>query len=344
MKAVQRKPDFDIALTNLGNAIKDIGRSWDAIQYYRRAVALNPNLFEATCGLLNSLCSICDWRGRGAVPHEVGVDDDGALVSPSESGTPGWITKMVDICMQQIALGYTQTVGIIDRSSDVDGWLQALQAVQGRPLREDEKARWRACLARYYSNEDRAMSGVNEVGFIIRFIDWVQPRLQRRWYLRLYGKALRSEQPVSPLEDLSAHFLRPVLPANLTIPPVPSVLPFHTFTYPLSARITRLIAHRNALRISYLGLSQAWLPKHVFRPPSPPFRGKLNIGYVSNDINQCLVCTIATSSTSTCTPPVLGMVLITARGSLIRLRMSWTCLRGRRMRLRNIFWRRTFTS
>lgn len=204
------------------------GRSWDAIQYYRRAVALNPNLFEATCGLLNSLCSICDWRGRGAVPHEVGVDDDGALVSPSESGTPGWITKMVDICMQQIALGYTQIVGIIDRSSDVDGWLQALQAVQGRPLREDEKARWRACLARYYSNEDRAMSGVNEVGFIIRFIDWVQPRLQRRWYLRLYGKALRSEQPVSPLEDLSAHFLRPVLPANLTIPPVPSVLPFHT--------------------------------------------------------------------------------------------------------------------
>lgn len=30
--------------------------------------------------------------------------------------------------------------------------------------------------------------------------------------------------------------------------------------------------------------SQTWIPKHVFRPPSPPVKNKLNVGYVSNDI------------------------------------------------------------
>ena len=78
MKAVEHKPDFDIALANLGNAIKDVvcmrshhrlslpdvelfqGRPWDAIEYYKRSAAANPNLPEAICGLANSLSSICD--------------------------------------------------------------------------------------------------------------------------------------------------------------------------------------------------------------------------------------------------------------------------------------------
>ena len=205
------------------------GRSWDAIEYYRRAVSLNPDLPEATCGLVNSLSAICDWRGRGAVPNEVGVDDNGGIIMPLEHGSPGWITKMIEICERQIDSSYMQNIGIIHKSATVEEWLQVVENAQGRALREDERARWRECLRRYFGDEDRTRSGINEVGFIIRFLDWVQPRLQRQWYIQAFGKMVSSDEPMfdtSP--ELAARFPRPVLPANMSSPPVPSVLPFHT--------------------------------------------------------------------------------------------------------------------
>jgi protein O-GlcNAc transferase len=48
--------------------------------------------------------------------------------------------------------------------------------------------------------------------------------------------------------------------------------------------MNRLIAHRNALRISFTTLSQSWLPSHVYPPPPPPHNGILNIGYLTNDV------------------------------------------------------------
>lgn len=65
---------------------------------------------------------------------------------------------------------------------------------------------------------------------------------------------------------------------------VSRVLTPQQFIYPLPPRIIRLIAHRNALRISFTALSQPWLPRHVYPPPPPPVNGVLNIGYVSNDV------------------------------------------------------------
>ncbi|KAI0932202.1 hypothetical protein AcW2_000893 [Taiwanofungus camphoratus] len=290
MRAIQRKPDFDIALANLGNAIKDMGRSWDAIEYYRRAVSVNPDLPEATCGLVNALCSICDWRGRGAVMHEVGVDDLGDILCPRQTGGaahPGWITNMIEICDRQLNLGYTQSIGIIEKSGTLDQWLQVVESAKGHSLRPDERRRWTASFQRFFGKTDRVQKRINEAGFVLRFIDWVQPRLQRQWYIQAYGKRLSSEQPIFDLSsDRSSSFLRPPLPGNLDCPPTPSVLPFHTFTYPLSPRLARLIAHRNALRISYTAFSQSWLPRHVFHPPPPPVGGKLNIGYLSNDVND----------------------------------------------------------
>ncbi|KZT65129.1 glycosyltransferase family 41 protein [Daedalea quercina L-15889] len=284
-KAIRRKPDFDIALANLGNAVKDLGRSWDAIEYYRRAVSVNPELPEALCGLVNSLSAICDWRGRGSVPNEVGVDEHGGLLMPSEMGSPGWITKMIEICERQIDAGYAQSVGAVQKTATAEEWLQLVEAAQGRTLREHEAARWRECLGRYYSGATRG--GVNKVGFVIRFVDWVQPRLQRQWYIQAFGRIAYADEPMVDTDpDLAARFPRPVLPPNMASPPVPSVLPFHTFTYPLSPRAARLVAHRNALRISFMAHSQTWIPRHVFRPPSPPVHGKLNIGYVSNDVND----------------------------------------------------------
>lgn len=54
------------------------------------------------------------------------------------------------------------------------------------------------------------------------------------------------------------------------------------FIYPLSAREIRLVAHRNAIRVSHSTLTRPWLPEHVYPPPPPP-GPKINVGYVSSD-------------------------------------------------------------
>ncbi|OJT15839.1 hypothetical protein TRAPUB_3437 [Trametes pubescens] len=292
MKALEQKPDFDIALANLGNAIKDVGRPWDAITYYRRAARVDPTLPEAVCGLVNSLSSICDWHGRGAVAGEVGVDDGGFVIPPGPHPQTGWITNMVAVTDAQIAQGYAPGVGVPALRAAMEECLRALAVVQGRPVTPRELVAWQARFERLARRGEGVEGGergerVNEAGFLIRFIDWVQPRLQRQWYLRAYGKTLAVEKAVATSEEnYHGFYLRPTLPKTLQPPPVPSVLPFHTFTYPLTPRVNRLIPHRSALRLSYTALAQPWLPKHVYRPPRPPIRGKLNIGYISNDVNN----------------------------------------------------------
>ncbi|KAI0825131.1 glycosyl transferase family 41-domain-containing protein [Trametes gibbosa] len=302
-KAVEQKPDFDIALANLGNAIKDAGRPWDAVAYYRRAAAAAPALPEAVCGLANALASICDWRARGALAHELGVDDAGLPIPPGEHTHEGWVTRMVQVTDRQVAAGCCGAVGAAAPAAMqavLEECLSALAAAYGRALTPAEGAQWQARfgrLARSGREEalgaratDNSEAHANAAGFLIRFVDWVQPRLQRRWYVREHGRTLavdaRGASAGTSEEGLHALFLRPALPKTMQSPAVPSVLPFHTFTYPLTPKVTRLIPHRNALRISYTALTQPWLPKHVYRPPPPPVRGKLNVGYISNDVNN----------------------------------------------------------
>ncbi|KAH9849758.1 TPR-like protein [Lenzites betulinus] len=305
-KAVEHKPDFDIALANLGNAIKDAGRPWDAVAYYRRAAAAAPALPEAVCGLANALASICDWRARGALPHELGVDDVGHPLAPGDHAREGWMTRMVQVTERQVAVAGAGDAGVVGApavQAALEECLRALAVAGGRALTPAETARWTARFRRLAESErdvgaeaagvrGEGERRVNEAGFLIRFVDWIQPRLQRRWYVRAYGRTLAVGVQVPAAvtaeddSDLRAVFLRPALPKTMQAPAVPSVLPFHTFTYPLTPRVTRLIPHRSALRISYTALTQPWLPKHVYRPPRPPVGGKLNIGYISNDVNN----------------------------------------------------------
>lgn len=83
----------------------------------------------------------------------------------------------------------------------------------------------------------------------------------------------------------SSSYLRPQLPAALLVPHAPTVLPFHTFTAPISAKQIRLISQRNGYRISASTLRMPWLPATVFSPPAPP-RPCLKVGYVSSDFNN----------------------------------------------------------
>jgi hypothetical protein len=111
---------------------------------------------------------------------------------------------------------------------------------------------------------------------IVRYVERVTRAKMRQWYID------RHERRMASAADA---YLRPRLPAALTVPTAPTVLPFHTFTCPLTARDIRTISQRNALRISCTTLKSSWLPDTVYPPPRPP-APHLNIGYVSSDFNN----------------------------------------------------------
>ncbi len=105
--------NFDIALANLANAVKDKGEIGEAITYYKRAVTSNPDFAEAVCGLANALNSVCKWDGRGGVHHRGGiqdrwhVDDGGVLYDSKQSpnASHGWIERVVVIVEKQLLDG-----------------------------------------------------------------------------------------------------------------------------------------------------------------------------------------------------------------------------------------------
>ncbi|KAF4582926.1 putative UDP-N-acetylglucosamine--peptide N-acetylglucosaminyltransferase SEC [Ophiocordyceps camponoti-floridani] len=108
-RAVLCDGTFDIALTNLANAVKDKGRIVDAIAYYRRALCSNPEFDEAVCGLFIALNFVCDWRGRGGVLLTSGdydrwhVDDDGKILDArKQSGARGLAMRVVGIVAHQL--------------------------------------------------------------------------------------------------------------------------------------------------------------------------------------------------------------------------------------------------
>ena len=111
---------------------------------------------------------------------------------------------------------------------------------------------------------------------IVRLIERATRSITWQWYQDryIYGK----DYPVFK-------YRRPQLPGALTAPNAPTVLPFHTFTCPLSAKQIRQISQRNGLRISTSTLRLPWLPPTVFPPPSPP-SPYLRVGYVSSDFNN----------------------------------------------------------
>lgn len=257
----------------LGNAIKDQGRTQDSVSYYRRAVQANPRFPEALCGLVNALLAVCDWK-------EVYSEDP---------NWPGWMASVSELVSSQLDEGSQYGMGVLQSEGSIQHWLDVIVRSIG-DSRPSTIAAWKARLEPFYQNTDRQVTKINEGSFTIRLIERLMKSIQRRWYLDVYGQSFRnssaSTTKIQPTSNDVQKYPKLNLPSSLSTPaPVPCVLPFHTFTYPLSARQVRLISHRNALRISQNTLSQMWRAPHVYPPPQPP-SPKINIGYISSDFNN----------------------------------------------------------
>lgn len=206
------------------------GRPWDAIPYYRRAYEINPTLPDATCGLFNSMQSICDWRDRGKTTLETtGVDSEGKLCDLGEEILTGYMPKLIDTCDAQLSIAYSRNIGVISTAKSIDDWLRMVENAIGSPLSPEDRNRWHTRFAFFYDNTRRAGRTLNEGGYTIRFLEWVQRRLQRRWYIDTYGMAVSTSDSIQPpsLENAGS-YQRPILLPNMSAPITPSVLPFHT--------------------------------------------------------------------------------------------------------------------
>ena len=275
-QAVQCDSKFDIALANLANAVKDSGRINDAIGYYKRAVQANPDFAEAVCGLANALNSVCNWTGRGGIAPSRGirdqwhVDDQGRLRDVKELGVDsGWIKRVVDIVDKQLKDGELWGYGVL-LNVTADQLYPALAAAANASQSSIEGRAALNSILRSWSNKKWEGSRVVRlIERIVKYIGW-------QWYQDRYVH--RKEYPASK-------YTRPHFPAALTPPNAPTVLPFHTFTCPLSAKQIRHISQRNGLRISCSTLRSPWLPPTVYPPPAPP-SPHLNVGYVSSDFNN----------------------------------------------------------
>jgi tetratricopeptide (TPR) repeat protein len=264
---------FDIALTNLANAVKDRGKIYDAIVYYKRAVQSNPDFAEAVCGLSTALNSVCDWRNRGGVVLEAGrfdrwhVDEEGMLVDAkiSRQGV-GLMKRVVDIVEKQLNEAAVWGNGLLRQDSVLQTLMSQLSDAGARVT--DGKLDLSVELQKW---ADRPWEGSR----IVRLVERSTRAATHRWYSDRHLKGV----------EAAVGYPRPRLPSGLTVPVAPTVLPFHTFTCPLTARDIRLISQRNALRISASTLRSPWLPRDVYPPPKPP-APHLNIGYLSSDFNN----------------------------------------------------------
>jgi predicted O-linked N-acetylglucosamine transferase (SPINDLY family) len=269
--AVKCDGNFDIALANLANAVKDQGRVADAISFYRRAVQANPEFAEAVCGLATALNSVCGWHGRGGIYADHGrrdrihVNEHGMMFEGRTAS--GWVSRVVEIVEKQLKDGESWGIGTLSPAV-IDLLCQQLTAMQDTDEIQN---------IRLLRHALQSWSGKNWEGSrVVRLIERAIRRIGWQWYQDRYkyGK----DYPVR-------RYTRPTLPASLTSPNAPTVLPFHTFTAPLSAKQIRQISQRNGLRISVSTLRSTWLPSTVYPPPEPP-RPHLNVGYVSSDFNN----------------------------------------------------------
>lgn len=215
------------------------------------------------------------------------VKDDGMLLdSKHDGGGHGWIQRVVTIVQKQLEDGRSWGQGVLlcrsrltaeHTTSHIYTEGQTFQILLRQLEIADTGHQWsqekmERMIWILHSWCGKPLEGMRIVQMVERSIK----RAMHRWYQDKY--VYQRNRPHSS-------YARPHIPSSLASPGAPTVLPFHTFTCPLSAKQIRTISQRNALRISCSTLRAPWLPATVYPPPPPP-APHLNIGYVSSDFNN----------------------------------------------------------
>ncbi|KAJ1809013.1 hypothetical protein LPJ77_001955 [Coemansia sp. RSA 2523] len=323
LKAVRASPNFVEAVCGLANAMAGVcdwrardGLYTEIAVRWRGAALANDDVAKQIFHVMS--------RGRRPTAHEYAgklrqMIGYASALSPRETDgvdkRRGWMNRVVEIVDQQLSDGRawarsllltepTDGVGIARPTAALIWFLDGLcrllpQATLAPASPLTQFLHSALALVREVSdfgaealpaNTARSWAYLarqvrNEGGWAMRLVERAMIVLQRQWYWDV------QQRKSSALDALTnphnSVYQRPALPTGMVAPLVPTVLPFHTFTYPLDAREIRLISHRNAMRLSFttLGGSAPWLPAHLYAPPPPP-SPHIRIGYVSSDFNN----------------------------------------------------------
>ncbi|KAK8035081.1 glycosyl transferase family 41-domain-containing protein [Apiospora rasikravindrae] len=260
--------------TNLGSLLKDIGQLDLAIQMYEQAVACDGTFDIALTNLANAV------KDRGRISDAIMYYRRAVQSNPHfAEAVCGLFTALNSVCDWEDRGGVILDGGKYDRwHVDASGMLQDARTrrvgsgLLQIPATLDDSKSPNTLDSELRKWADQPWEGSR----LLRLIERATKVTMRRWYQDKY--VLRR----------AAHnttYRRPRLPSSLTVPSAPTVLPFHTFTCPLTAKDIRMISQRNAMRISCSTLRSPWLPDLVYPPPPPP-SPQLNVGYVSSDFNN----------------------------------------------------------
>jgi hypothetical protein len=198
-----------------------------------------------------------------------------------------WMQKAIEVCERQLSDVHTQSIGLL-RTRSFEDWMVLVRSALPGQLSPLEEKEWTARFQLFLGEESHRLScRLDETGFLIRLMEWYQTRMQRSWYIKAFGQVYRS----GLVRPARLHDTCTTVPESALLPPIkgprlPLILPFHTFTFPLTARTIRLIAHRNALNASFTVLTHIGRSLVVRSPPSPPLHGRINVGYVSGDFSD----------------------------------------------------------
>ncbi|KAJ1724611.1 hypothetical protein LPJ53_001147 [Coemansia erecta] len=315
LRAARASPDFVEAVCGLANAMAGVC-DWRARDGLWTAVATRWQAVLRADAVAADIFAVAS-RGRRPTAPAVAAKMRrllGPAPEPAAGAADmrrGWMDRIVEIVDQQLADGRAWGRGLLlarDASAAggvarptrallwfLDGVGRLLPERAGSPLAAFVHAALDLARAVAAGAEGDALPAatLRRWAAVVR-----QMRCEGAWALRLSERVvvaqqrrlfrlMHVQQPHVPVDAGAPEFRRPQLPTGLAAPGVPTVLPFHTFTYPLDAREVRLISHRNAMRLSFatLGGGAPWLAPHVTPPPPPP-APLLHIGYVSSDFNN----------------------------------------------------------
>lgn len=243
-RAVALQPGAADHHANLANTYKDLNRIEESIASYQAALCLQPDLPDAFCNMVHSLSVICDWRNR--------EQNFATLLAI--------IDRQLDTLLRHPATNprlYNALVGALPNSTP------QLVDVCGGSRSERDGASVSATTSRDEDCTERKPRR--------KFIHHPSsPAVVRKARMRGEFAKFATSSPA---------VVAPVLASGL-----PSVQPFHALIYPMSPEKFKALSAAYATRAESMvaGISnvrQQWtIPKGA--------RPRLKVGYVSSDYNN----------------------------------------------------------